>query len=430
MIDTDTYTSYGDITDTWNSGLSYTNVNDATFGVQIKAKNTNTFMYSFACIDHIRIKIYYSIEEEEENPPTFDTIIESADPLELGETEIINVNVYDESTISNVYIEINSVNNSMYHVSGDNWRYSTWTPISVGIKIYQIHMIDEYNNVNQTDDLNITVQDTIEPIINNVIESADPLILGNVEIINCDVIDESEIYFVYLEFEGNNYSMVFISGINWRYSTWEPIEIGNYPYVIWANDTEGNVNNYNGDITVQEEEDIIGPTWSNLTVIIDFLELGYNITVKINVYDDSNVSFVYIEINGINYTMLNVSNIYFYYNWLPNKTGTLVYVIWMVDVYNNTSFLIESILIDNIPYIVLSFLILFNLIIFMLFFYFKISNKNKFLIVLLIFLFSLIIGVISITENILPFSPYLQIFFLLFQTSLFITPILKYKRKK
>ena len=236
---------------------------------------------------------------------------------------------------------------------------------------------------------------------------------------------------VYLEFEGNNYSMSFISGINWRYSTWQPTEIGNYPYVIWANDTEGNVNSYNGDITVQEEgADIIGPTWSNLIEITDPLELGNNITIRINVYDDSNISFVYIEINGINYTMSNVSNTYSYYNWLPNQTGIFVYIIWMVDEHNNTSFLRETILVQNTPYIVLSFLILFNLIVFMLFFYFKISNKNELLIILLIFLFSLIIGVISITENILPFSPYLQIFFLLFQTIFFILTSLNYYNDK
>ena len=160
LSDTDNYISYGSNIDDWNSDFTYNDVNDATFGIQISAIYSG-LSSAVAFIDHIRIKIYYTIEEEEEeNPPTFDTITESADPLELGETEIINVNVYDESNILHVYIEINSVNNSMTYISGDNWRYSTWTPTSVGIKTYQIHMIDVYNNINQTDVLNITVQDT------------------------------------------------------------------------------------------------------------------------------------------------------------------------------------------------------------------------------------------------------------------------------
>lgn len=42
-----------------------------------------------------------------------------------------------------------------------------------------------------------------------------------------------------------------------------------------------------------------------------------------------------------------------------------------------------------------------------------------FLVILVIYLFSLVIGVLSFNESIIPFTPYLQIFFLLFQTTIF-----------
>lgn len=233
--DTDTYTSYGGATDTWSSELTYSDVNDASFGVEISCMNVG-LLSSYAYIDHIRIKIYYTIEEEDNNPPTWDTLTESADPLELGNNE----------------------------------------------------------------------------------------------------------------------------------------------------------------------------------------------TISINVYDDSTINFVYIEINEINYTMTNVINTYSYSNWLPITTGINNYKIWMIDEYGNTNSTYGSILVQDIYYVMLSLIILFGLIAFMVLLYVKI---RIFLPILTIFLFSLVIGTIFITENILPFSPYLGIFFLLFQSSIFIITTIDFNNK-
>lgn len=64
----------------------------------------------------------------------------------------------------------------------------------------------------------------------------------------------------------------------------------------------------------------------------------------------------------------------------------------------------------------LSLFILFMLMILMIILYLK---MRVFLIVLVLFLFSLVIGMSSIQEGAIPFSPYIQIFFLLFQTTIF-----------
>lgn len=54
----------------------------------------------------------------------------------------------------------------------------------------------------------------------------------------------------------------------------------------------------------------------------------------------------------------------------------------------------------------------------MLFLFLKIG---RFELILIVFLFSLVIGMTSIIDNNLPFSPYFQLFFLLFQTIVFST---------
>lgn len=73
-----------------------------------------------------------------------------------------------------------------------------------------------------------------------------------------------------------------------------------------------------------------------------------------------------------------------------------------------------------------SIFILVFLIVLMWYFYTKYkANQIKFLIVLVVFLFSIVIGMGSITSLSIPFSPYFQLFFLLIQTIFFILSALE-----
>lgn len=68
-------------------------------------------------------------------------------------------------------------------------------------------------------------------------------------------------------------------------------------------------------------------------------------------------------------------------------------------------------------YPVMSLLFIVFLTMLMVFCYLR---MRVFVLMLIIFVFSLIIGVNSMSETIIPFTPYLQLFFLLFQTTLFV----------
>jgi len=74
------------------------------------------------------------------------------------------------------------------------------------------------------------------------------------------------------------------------------------------------------------------------------------------------------------------------------------------------------------PFLVIIILVL--LMGFMLFLYLKPFPYN-YLIILIVFLFSLIIGMESITYEYLPFNPYFSIFFLLTQTIIFLISSIK-----
>ena len=53
------------------------------------------------------------------------------------------------------------------------------------------------------------------------------------------------------------------------------------------------------------------------------------------------------------------------------------------------------------------------------------TKLRRFVLITVVFLFSLVIGMMSIQETSIPFSPYIQIFFLLFQTIIFLITSLR-----
>jgi len=237
--------------------------------------------------------------------PTWANLTESADPLELGNNEIISIDVSDASGINRVYLEYGSVNHSMTYVSGVIWQNDTWVPNSVGNYSYIIWMEDNYNNWNSTSG-SIKVVDTTSPLYSDLIESADPLKLGQNETILIKVFDSpgSGVNQTLLEYGSLNHTMIFIGEDTWSWNNWKPSSDGIYPYKIYMQDMQ---NNWNAtptcNITVITTT---APVIENLTESADPLELGYNITITVDVFDNNSVSIVLIELEDINYTMSNL----------------------------------------------------------------------------------------------------------------------------
>jgi hypothetical protein len=253
-----------------------------------------------------------SLEESIDNtPPIYSNLIESSDPLELGETEVITINVSDPSGINQVKIEFTSTNHSMTNIGGDMWQYNLLSPNSVGNYSYTIWMEDNYHNWNFTMGI-IEVIDIAPPTYSNLIESADPLQLGQNETIEIKVFDLSGVNQTLLEYDSSNHSMAFQGGNKWSWNNWRPT-IGVHPYKIYMQDNQNNWNTTSGNINVIT---IYAPFIENLTESEDPLELGNDIIINADVYDNETwVSTVLIELDGINRTMSNISGNSYEYIW-------------------------------------------------------------------------------------------------------------------
>ena len=109
--------------------------------------------------------------------------------------------------------------------------------------------------------------------------------------------------------------------------------------------------------------------------------------------------------------------------WVPVFSGIRRYIIWYKDVRTNLGYYIGSLTIFNSPHIVLMTTIFVFLIGFMLYFYMK---ARVFLAVLVVFLFSLVMGALSFTFYMYPFYPYFTVFFLMIQSVLFMLTCLDF----
>lgn len=76
--------------------------------------------------------------------------------------------------------------------------------------------------------------------------------------------------------------------------------------------------------------------------------------------------------------------------------------------------------VTNWESVLMPFLVIFFLIIMMGLMIYLYMKARIFPIILIVFLFSLIFGMLSISYELLPFNPFISIFFILFQTIFFL----------
>ena len=275
------------------------------------------------------------ITVQDTTAPQWSNVVESADPLELGDNQIIKIDIDDVAGINLVYLEYGGVNYTMTDIGGDQWQWTNWQPASVGIKNYTIYIEDNNNNWNETGTLNITVQDTTAPQWFNVVESANPLELGLNETITINTTDLSGINLVYLEYGSTNYTMTNIGGDQWQWTNWQPASVGIKNYTIYIEDNNNNWNE-TGTLNITVQDDATAPKWSNVVESADLLELGLNETITINATDLNGINLVYLEYGGTNYTMMDIGgNQWQWTNWQPTSAGIKNYKIYIEDNNNN-----------------------------------------------------------------------------------------------
>jgi hypothetical protein len=180
--------------------------------------------------------------------PLLTSLVESSDPLELGQAISIQVTAFDISNISSVQIEILGIKYNMTSLGGDIYEYQ-WIPGNTANLLYTIFANDTVGNANFLID-SVTIQDTTLPTFSNLSESEDLVDPGNSIITTLDATDISGIQEVIISFEGYNYNMTNTVDDTWSYTLTAPDAPGAYHYVIFIIDNNNNINSIEGSFRV------------------------------------------------------------------------------------------------------------------------------------------------------------------------------------
>jgi parallel beta-helix repeat protein len=283
---------------------------------------------------------------DDPNPPVISNILDGPDPQIPGGFVNITCDVIDDMGVFGVWVNITLPSGGFTNISmnkgvADAWFFNSSYLVS-GIYDYVIWANDTSNNWVNSAGFQFEIGDSSLPVISNVLDIPDPQIPGGFVNISCDVIDNVDVYGVWVNITlpsggYNNISMNKGVGDAWFLES-PYITSGLYDYVIWANDTS---NNWAGSFGHQFEiGDSILPVISNVLDTPDPQEVNGAVNISCDVIDNVGVYGVWVNITlpggGYNNISMNkgVADAWF----LESSYFTLGlydYVIWANDTSDN-----------------------------------------------------------------------------------------------
>ncbi|MEE9572024.1 MAG: hypothetical protein V3W20_03145 [Candidatus Neomarinimicrobiota bacterium] len=184
--------------------------------------------------------------------PIMENLTSTTSVLELGDTQSIQIDAYDnETSVDQILIEFNGANHSLIHNVGNTYIYQNWTPSSIGQKSYVIYAYDTENKLSGAGG-SFTVQDTIFPVYSNHLKSSNTIEAGGIVNIQISASDLAGIKEVSIEFENLEHSMAYIGNNDWIYEIRAPDQGDILDYTISIEDNSGNI------VTIDDSLQIIG----------------------------------------------------------------------------------------------------------------------------------------------------------------------------
>ncbi len=201
---------------------------------------------------------------------------------------------------------------------------------------------DTSDDWNSSSERTFEVQDTIDPMISNVVSSPDPQETGKFVNITAEVTDNYEVSQVWVKITGpdsdyQNVTMDPCQGKEWFYnSTYH--DVGNYEYIIWARDTSGNWNSVGDNSFLIRDKTI--PDISDIAIIPNSQSPEGHVNVTAEITDDDQITGVWINITYPDGSYQNISmdrgrGEKWYYNSTYADTGSYSYTIWAKDTSDN-----------------------------------------------------------------------------------------------
>ena len=181
-------------------------------------------------------------------PPAFGGIDVSQDPLEVGSSLTISIDVSDaSSSVGTMLLEFNGTNNTMSLQEGGEYS-RTFSPTLLGENAYRIYMNDSLGNANFTPSFTFTVADTAGPAFSSIStapsteEGLDPAVVVNVTATITDFGGVSTATLQYRNASASEWSNATMQNSSSLFFGNFTPSAGVWTYRILANDSSGNQN--------------------------------------------------------------------------------------------------------------------------------------------------------------------------------------------
>ena len=286
--------------------------------------------------------------------PAVTQVAASPDPQEAFELVNITTRVDDNYAVAGVWVEILDPLSSLYgnltmdfdSASGEYYYEDSYTIL--GTWSFTISASDASNNWDSASGT-FHIQDTTPPSIEFVTAIPDPQVLDGYVNVSARVSDSYELSYVVVNITDPEGTTVYhgpmdyssLTGRYYRNDSYH--EIGNYTFVIEANDSQGNSNEKSGKFSVGfDPHDFQPPTIWEVRADPDPQEVFGEVSVSAVVTDNWGIRSVRVHVYDPssaslgNFSMvLDVSSGRYYYDSAYSMLGCYTFIVWTNDTSGN-----------------------------------------------------------------------------------------------
>ena len=291
---------------------------------------------------------------EDWTSPTISQATANPDPQEASGSVNITAQVDDNYALAGVWVEILDPLNapignftmSFDSVSGKYYYEGAYALL--GTWSYVISASDTSDNWDSAAGT-FVIQDITPPSIDFVSAIPDPQIIDGFVNVSALVSDNYALSIVSINITYPLGEVVYdgpmdfdpVSGRHYRYDSYH--ELGNFTFVIRAEDSNGNFATFSGKFSIEQDpNDIVEPSILSLQEVPDPQAVHLSVNISAVVIDNWAVDSVWVLINDPamtplgNFTMVfDVSNGRYYYESTYSMIGQYTYTLWANDTSGN-----------------------------------------------------------------------------------------------
>ncbi|MCJ2670594.1 MAG: carboxypeptidase regulatory-like domain-containing protein, partial [Candidatus Thermoplasmatota archaeon] len=291
---------------------------------------------------------------EDWTSPTISQATANPDPQEASGSVNITAQVDDNYALSGVWVVVSDPfgtpigNFTMSFDSGSGKYYYEDAYTLLGTWSYVISASDTSNNWNSVAGT-FVIQDTTQPSIDFVSAIPDPQIIDGFVNVSALVSDNYALSIVSINITDPLGWVVYdgpmdfdpVSGRHYRYDSYH--QLGNFTFVIRAEDSDGNFATFSGKFSIEQDpNDTVEPSILSLQEVPDPRAVYLSVNISAVVIDNWAVDSVWVLINDPdmtplgNFTMVfDVSSGRYYYESTYSMIGQYTYTLWANDTSGN-----------------------------------------------------------------------------------------------